>query len=153
MTIVVENIVGAGGRLAMRQLAGQGDTNVVVFANPALMVVAPIVYRATADDPDRDFQPVARVSTYEFAVAVGAAVPVRELSHLMAWMRVNPDKANIGVPATGSLPHFFALMTGDAAKAPLQVIGYKGSAPLGTDLARWSCAGVDRYARCAAAAA
>jgi tripartite-type tricarboxylate transporter receptor subunit TctC len=59
---------------------------------------------------------------------------VRELSHLLAWMRANPDKANVGVPATGSLPHFFGLMVGEKAKVQTQVVGYRGSAPLLTDL-------------------
>lgn len=132
--VVVENITGAGGRLAMRQLASSADANLLVLANPALMVVAPLVYKNNGYDPERDYQPVAQISTYEFAAAVGPGVPVREFGHLMAWVRANPDKANFGVPATGSLPHFFSLMVGQAAKAPLQVVGYRGSAPLTTDL-------------------
>ncbi len=133
--VIVENIVGAGGRLAMRQLAAlPADSNVLVLANPALMVVAPVVYKNNGYDPERDFQPVSQISTYEFAAAVGPAVPVREFNHLMAWVRANPDKANVGVPATGSLPHFFALMLGQASGARIEVIGYKGSAPLSTDL-------------------
>jgi tripartite-type tricarboxylate transporter receptor subunit TctC len=131
----VENIVGAGGRLAMRQLAaGPADAPVLVLVNPALMVVAPMVYKNNGYDPERDFQPVTQVSRYEFAAAVGTAVPVRQLSHLVAWLKANPDKASIGVPATGSLPHFFALMLGQAAGTDAQVVGYKGSAPLTTDL-------------------
>jgi tripartite-type tricarboxylate transporter receptor subunit TctC len=59
---------------------------------------------------------------------------VRAFSHLMAWLRANPGKANFGVPATGSLPHFFALMVGEKAKVNAQVVGYRGSAPLLTDL-------------------
>jgi tripartite-type tricarboxylate transporter receptor subunit TctC len=132
--VVVENITGAGGRLAMRQLAGAPDTNVLVLVNPALMVVAPLVYKNNGYDPERDFQPVSQVSIYEFAAAVGPAVPVREFNHLMAWVRANPDKSNIGVPATGSLPHFFALMMGQTAKVKLEVVGYRGSAPLTNDL-------------------
>ncbi len=133
--VVVENIVGAGGRLALRQLAGQAaDAPVIVAVNPALMTVAPQVYKNNGYDPERDFQPVAHTSNYEFAIAVGPAVPVRELNHLLAWLRANPEKANFGVPATGSLPHFFSLMIAQAAKVPVQVVGYKGSAPLATDL-------------------
>ena len=67
-------------------------------------------------------------------MAVSTAVPVREFSHMLAWLRANPDKASIGVPATGSLPHFFALMLTEQAQAKTEVIGYKGSAPLSTDL-------------------
>jgi tripartite-type tricarboxylate transporter receptor subunit TctC len=77
---------------------------------------------------------VSHVNDYEFALSVATAVPVRELSHLLAWLRANPEKANFGVPATGSLPHFFALMLGERAGVKAQVIGYRGSAPLITDL-------------------
>ena len=38
------------------------------------------------------------------------------------------------MPATGSLPHFFGLMVGDAAKVRAEVVGYRGSAPLLNDL-------------------
>ena len=77
---------------------------------------------------------MSHVNSYEFGVAVGSAVPVKELPHLMAWRKANPDKANVGVPATGSLPHFFGLMVGDAAKVRAEVVGYRGSAPLLNDL-------------------
>jgi tripartite-type tricarboxylate transporter receptor subunit TctC len=38
------------------------------------------------------------------------------------------------MPATGSLPHFFALMMAQGAGIKPEVIGYKGSSPLVTDL-------------------
>jgi len=49
-------------------------------------------------------------------------------------MRANPNQANVGVPATGSLPHFFGLMVGEKARVQTQIIGYRGSAPLLNDL-------------------
>ncbi|MFN0185694.1 MAG: tripartite tricarboxylate transporter substrate-binding protein [Aquabacterium sp.] len=134
-TVIVENIVGVGGRLAMRQFAAApAEANLLLIANPALMVVAPKVFRSNGYDPDKDYQPVSIVTTYEMAVAVASGVPVREFGHMMAWLRANPDKASIGVPATGSLPHFFALMLTEQARAKAEIIGYKGSAPLSTDL-------------------
>ena len=133
--VIVENMVGAGGRLAMQQIQRMpADANVVVLANPALMVVAPFVYKSNGYDADADFQALSQVSSYEFGVAVAAAVPVREFSHLIAWIKANPEKANLGVPATGSLPHFFALMVAKAAGTTTPVVGYRGSAPLATDL-------------------
>ncbi len=134
-TVIVENVTGVGGRLAMRQFASApADANVLLIANPALMVVAPKVFKSNGYDPDKDYQPVSIVTTYEFAVAVGTRVPVREFRHLMAWLRANPEKASVGVPAAGSLPHFFALMLAEQAQVKAEVIGYKGSAPLSTDL-------------------
>ncbi|KTT27407.1 Bug family tripartite tricarboxylate transporter substrate binding protein [Pseudacidovorax intermedius] len=133
--VVVDNKAGAGGRLAAQQLknapAGQ---NVVMVANPAVMVVAPLVFKDNGYDPERDFQPISNVNNYEFGLAVGAAVPVKQLTHLLAWMKANPEKANVGVPATGSLPHFFALMLGQKAHVKTEVVGYRGSAGVLTDL-------------------
>lgn len=133
--VLVENRPGAGGRLSAREVRGApADQNVLLLGNPALMVVAPLVFKDNGYDPQRDFVPVGHLTNYEFAVAVGTAVPVRELSHLVAWMRANPEKVAFGVPATGSLPHFFALMLGEKIGVDPQVVGYRGSAPLMTDV-------------------
>lgn len=135
VNVIVENKPGAGGRLAAQALKNmRADDNVLLLANPAIMVVAPLVYKDVGYDPDKDFQAVSTVTKYEFGVAVGSAVPVRELGHLFAWLRSNPEKANFGVPATGSLPHFFGLMVSEQAKVSGQIVGYKGSAPLINDL-------------------
>ena len=135
VNVIVENKTGAGGRLAAQQVkAAPANQNVLMVANPAVMVIAPLVFKDNMYDPERDFVPVSHVNDYEFGLAVATAVPVRELSHLLAWLRANPEKANFGVPATGSLPHFFALMTGEKAGVKAQVIGYRGSGPLLTDL-------------------
>lgn len=135
IAVVVENKTGAGGRLAAQQVkATPAGQSVLMLANPAVMVVAPLVFKDNGYDAERDFTPVSQVNDYEFGLAVATAVPVRELSHLLAWLRSNPEKANFGVPATGSLPHFFALMTAEKAGVQAQVVGYRGSAPLLTDL-------------------
>lgn len=135
LTVVVENRTGGGGRIAAQQLkATPANQNVLLLANPALMLVAPLVFKDAGYDPEKDYQAVSQASSYEFAVAVGAGVPVRELNHLLAWLRANPEQANFGVPATGSLPHFFGLMVGEKAGVKAQVVGYRGSGPLLTDL-------------------
>ncbi|MDE2604861.1 MAG: Bug family tripartite tricarboxylate transporter substrate binding protein [Burkholderiales bacterium] len=135
MTVVVENKTGAGGRIAAQQVkATPPGQQVLMVANPAVMVVAPLVFKDAGYDPERDFVPVSHVNDYDFAVSVGPAVPVRELQHLIAWLRANPGQANFGVPATGSLPHFVALMLAEKAGVKAQVVGYRGSAPLINDL-------------------
>ena len=133
--VIVENKTGAGGRLSAQLVkATPADQNVLLMGNPAIAVVAPLVASNVGYDPRKDFVPLSQIARYDFGIAVGPAVPVREVTHLLAWLRANPNQANIGVPATGSLPHFFALMLADAAKVSAQVVGYRGSAPLITDL-------------------
>jgi len=133
--VIVENKTGAGGRLSAQLVkATPSDQNVLLMGNPAIAVVAPLVAANVGYDPQKDFVPLSQIARYDFGIAVGPAAPVKELSHLLAWLRANPTQANIGVPATGSLPHFFALMLADAARVSAQVVGYRGSAPLITDV-------------------
>jgi len=135
VTVIVENKTGAGGRLAAQQfkLAAATD-NVLMLGNPAVITVAPLVLKDVGYVPETDFVPVAQVTSYEFGVAVGPQVPVSQVKELIAWLTASPQKAFFGVPATGSLPHFFALMLGERAGLKADVVGYKGSAPLTADL-------------------
>ena len=134
-TVIVENKAGAGGRLVPQQLKLVKSTdNVLMIGNPAVMTVAPVVFKDNGYDPDEDFIPLSEVMSYEFVIAVGSQVPVRDIAQLTEWLKQNPQKAFFGVPATGSLPHFFALMLADRAGVKAEVVGYKGSAPLATEL-------------------
>lgn len=134
VTVVVDNRTGAGGRIAMQQVKRTpASQNVIVLGNPAVMVVAPVVFKDAGYEP-ADFAALSNVSLYDFAIAVGREVPVKALTHLVAWLRANPNSANFGVPATGSLPHFFGLMLGELTGLQPQIVGYRGSAPLATDL-------------------
>ena len=133
--VIVENRLGAGGRTAAQQLVNTPPhQTVMMLANPAVMVVAPLVVDKVGYNPARDFVPLSFISEYEFGVAVGSALPVKQLSHMLAWMASNPEKANMGVPATGSLPHFFSLMLSYQTAAKTEIIGYRGSSPMINDL-------------------
>lgn len=134
-TVVVENRVGAGGRLAAQQLVNTPpDQTVLMIGNPAVMSVSPLIYKDLKYDVQKDFVAVGGVTDYDFGVAVGSGLPVKEVQHMLAWIRANPTKANAGVPGTGSLPHFFALMLSYMAQVNIEVVGYRGSAPLVTEL-------------------
>lgn len=133
--VVVENKTGAGGRIAAQGLhAAAPSQNVLMLANPAVMVVAPLVYAQPGYDAQRDFKPVSLVSRYKFALAVSAGSPIQDLAGLREWLRAHPGQFTVGVPATGSLPHFFALMLGREIGQEPEVVGYRGSAPLISEL-------------------
>src|SRR3982751_2160971 len=54
--VVVENKTGAGGRLAAQQLkATPAGQNVLMIGNPAVITVAPLVFKDNGYDPGRDF--------------------------------------------------------------------------------------------------
>jgi len=67
-------------------------------------------------------------------VAVPGTSPLAGMADLTARLRAGTTAFQVGVPATGSLPHFFALSLAERLSTPAQVIGYKGSGPLLVDL-------------------
>jgi tripartite-type tricarboxylate transporter receptor subunit TctC len=134
-TVIVENKPGAGGRIGTEYVKGQpADGATMLAVNPALFVVAPVVFSKLAYDPDADFAPVSIVSTYQFCVSVPATSTVKDVKGLIDWIKKNPNQANYGSPAAGSLPHFFGLMIGKAAGVEMVHSSYNGSGPLVTAL-------------------
>jgi len=134
-TVIVENKPGAGGRIGTEYVKGQpADGTAMLVVNPALFVVAPVVFSKLAYDPETDFAPVSIITRYQFCASVPVASPIKDVKGLIEWIQKNPNQANYGSPAAGSLPHFFGLMIGKAAGVELVHSSYNGSGPLATAL-------------------
>jgi tripartite-type tricarboxylate transporter receptor subunit TctC len=146
-TVIVENKPGAGGRIGTEYAKGQpADGTTLLVVNPALFVVAPAVFSKLAYDPDTDFAPVSLITTYQFCVSVPPSSGVKDVQGLIEWIKKNPNQANYGSPAAGSLPHFFGLMIGKAAGVEMVHSSYNGSGPLVTALIGGQIPmGVDAY--------
>ena len=81
------------------------------------MVVAPLVFKDNGYDAEQGLRAGLACQRLRVRAGVSAtAVPVHELIAPAGLDARQPEKANFGVPATGSLPHFFALMMGEKAE-------------------------------------
>ena len=133
--VSVEPRPGAGGRIGVRAVKQAApDGNTLLLTPIAPMAVYQSVYPSLDYDPVKDFAPITLVGTYDFAIAVGSEVPAKTLAELVAWIRVNPAKANYGTPGAGTLPHFLGVMFARAIEAGMQPVAYNGTAPLLADL-------------------
>ena len=122
--VIIENKLGAGGRISAQLVKKAASTeNVLLIGNPAVMVIAPLVMSDIGYDPTKDFNIVSMVTNYRFALAVSTEAKIKRMADLIYQLGYYPAKYNIGVPATGSLPHFFVMMMEEKIGAPVQVIG------------------------------
>jgi tripartite-type tricarboxylate transporter receptor subunit TctC len=133
--VVVENRAGASGRRAVEALkASAADGSTLLLAPVAVPVIVPIVFKDPSYDPARDLAPVAQVSTFEYALAVTANHPARDLGGFVAWARVNPRQAHFGTAGAGSVPHFLGATLGRATGIDLTHVAYKGTVAVEADL-------------------
>lgn len=134
-TVIVENKPGAAGRVALgeiRRAAPDGQT--LILSPSGALVIAPYLFRNVGFDPVKDFTPIARVVTFDFAITAGPSAPAGDIKAVLAWMKANPAKANYATPGAGTVPHFAGLLLGQTAGTTITHIAYKGGAPAVQDL-------------------
>ncbi|MEP7282795.1 MAG: tripartite tricarboxylate transporter substrate-binding protein [Rubrivivax sp.] len=130
-TVVVENKVGAGGRIANELVkAAPADGTTLLMTPVATMGIFPHSYAGKLRyDPFKDFVPVAHLTNFQLGLGVGSAVPAKTLAEYVAWVKGDVDKRGFyGSAAPGSIPHFFGVMFGRAAGLTLTHVPYKGTA-------------------------
>lgn len=134
---VVENRTGAGGQIAIQGVRTLPPDGATILQTPMSMLgVYPHIYRKLAYDPVADLSPVSLGCTFDFGFAVGPSVPatVRNVAEFLAWCKANPDKANYGSPAAGSVPHFIGVLLGRSAGVDLKHVPYRGTQPAILDM-------------------
>ena len=143
--VIVENRAGAGGRIAAELLkSAPADGSALMITPVVVPVLAPLVFSKLNYNAATDFAPVGHVCNFSFAVTVPTAIPAKNVAELVTWLKANPQKANFGSPAPGSLPHFFGEMLSREAKAELVHVPFAGGAALlGALVGNQVSAGVD----------
>ena len=133
--VIVENRTGAGSRLAAVAVRdAPADGAAILIANIVTMVLIPLQYADVKYDTLADFVPLARTTDYPNVFATAAATGATDLPGLLAWMKANPAKASIGIPAPGSIPHFQVVRFARATGIDPAIVTYRGGTPMVPDL-------------------
>jgi len=136
-TVLVEQKVGAGGRIAIAALKDAAPDGQTLLVSPSSMfTIYPHAYRKLAYNPATDVTPVAPLALSTCGFGVGPMVPatVKTLAQFADWVKANPDKGAYASPAAGAMPHFLGNQFERAAGLKLTHAPYRGAAPGMQDL-------------------
>ena len=135
LTTLVENKPGVSGVIATEAVTkAPPDGNTMMLAVMTSTILAKLTFTKLPYDPQKDLSPVSLVGTFQIVLAVTPSLRVTDMNQFASWLKANPGKANYGVPAVGGHSHFFGLMLGKALGVDMQMVPYKGAAPMITDL-------------------
>jgi tripartite-type tricarboxylate transporter receptor subunit TctC len=96
-TAIVENKVGAGGRIAAEHAAKQpADGYTVLVGATGQMSIAAAIYPNLPYQPSKTFIPLNMIASFPLVLVVSANSEAKSVKDLVAWAKAHPDKANYG---------------------------------------------------------
>ncbi len=126
VTAIIENKVGAGGRIAADYAAHQpADGYTVLVGATGQMSIAAAIYPNLGYHATKSFIALNMIASFPLVLVVPASHPVKTVKELVAWAKANPDKSNYGTssPAFTIASELLKLKTG----MPAVAIPYKSS--------------------------
>ena len=129
--VVVENRVGAGGRIAVAAVVAAPPTGRTLLLTPGAMVtLQPHLFRDLPYDTLTQLVPVAMVGSSDLAVVVGADHPARDVHALLRRFRDDPKTGSCGTPGAGSVSHMTMLEITRTAGIDVTFVHYRGAVQL-----------------------
>ncbi len=128
-TIVVENMGGAGGTLAVGKIVrSEADGYTLGMGTLGQYVISGAVYTLTFDML-KDLAPVALLPSVPYWMVVRKDLPANNLLELAAWLKANPNKATASTTGTASMARFCGMAFQKATGTDVQYVPYRGGAP------------------------
>lgn len=133
--VIVENMPGQGGSIALSRLAkAPPDGSLMSLSALAAYVVNPHLYRTVQYDAVRDFDPIVLVGELPLALAVHPSLPVATLKEMIDYARANPERISYGSSGNGTLSHLLMEDLKQRAGMRMLHVPYQGSPRAVADL-------------------
>ena len=134
-TVIIENKAGAGGNLAMMDVARSApDGYTVGLGYVATHAMNPHLSPDIKFDPVNDHAFVAPMTTYTLILIIDPALPIRSVTELINFAKANPTKVSYGTGGIGTTAHLSSEAFRAVTGAPMLHVPFQGAAPVVTAL-------------------
>jgi tripartite-type tricarboxylate transporter receptor subunit TctC len=133
--VIVDNRGGAGGTIGTRAVAkSDPDGHTLLLGHTGTLAINPSLYTNAGYDPRKDFAPIGLIASMPVVLIAHPSFPAKTLADVIAIAKKEPGKLNFGTPPVGTGGHLTAEYFKSAAGIEMQIIPYRGTAPLMNDL-------------------
>jgi len=133
--VVVDNRAGGAGNIGTRAVArAAADGYTLLLGHTGTISINPSLYANAGYDPRRDFAGIGLIASMPVALIAHPAFPAKSVADLISLAKRDPGKLNMGTSAIGTGGYLCAELFKSTAGAELQIVPYKGTAPLMNDL-------------------
>ena len=132
--VVIENVAGAGGTIAANRVAKAKPDGYSLLIAHIGMATAPALYRKLPYNPLTDYEYIGQVADVPMTLIARTGLPPDNLTELVAYVKKNREKLNLGNAGLGAASHLCGLLFMSRIAADIQTIPYNGTAPAMTAL-------------------
>jgi len=132
--VIVESRPGAGGMVALEQIAQSSPDGYNLAMSPAAMSVARYLMKGLSFDPTRDLVPVALVGKAPSLLVVSAQSRLKSVAEVVQFAKANPGRLNYASFGVGTTPHLFMELFNIRLGLKTTHVPYKGAGPAVADL-------------------
>ena len=133
-TVLVENVVGAGGTIAANKVAKAAPNGYTIFIHHVGMSTAPALYKKLSFDPLNDFEYIGQVVDVPMTLLARKDFPATNFTELLAYLKANKNKVSLANAGLGAVSHLCGLLFMSQIGIDLNTIPYKGTGPAMNDL-------------------
>ena len=128
-TVVVENKPGAGGTIAMAEVARAqpGDGYLISFASQGTLVFNQALYAKPGYDSLKDFTPLAFVGGVSNVMIVPPASAAKTPADVVSAAKAKPGQATFSSGGSGTSHHLSGVLFGRLTGSELLHVPYKGA--------------------------
>jgi len=132
-SIVVENVSGGGTTIASTRTAASTPDGTTVLIAQLPLLASPFLFTGLRYDTQTAFAPVGLINA-GYTVLMARKNLGNNPAEVIAWMRANGDKANMGNGGIGSSGHFCEMLLARALNIRPTLVAYRGGALAMNDL-------------------
>lgn len=132
--ILIENVVGAGGSIAVARAAKAApDGYTIAIGNSGTNTAVYTLYPDVKFTPD-DFMALGMVAKTSPIIALKKDHPAQNMREFLDFAKKNPGKATLGHAGVGSSNYLICKTFVKAAQIDVTLVGYRGGGPALNDL-------------------